>query len=211
MDFHGYYRWLVIKKYLRIKPSHTSLLDVGCDDGYFLSQTEAALKAGVDLNPPPVEKQYSPVIKANACYLPFARGTFDTIFAFDIIEHIQDDRAFLKAIVDVLAEGGTIWLSTPSDRFKIFPPFLTKRAHRGWGHVRAGYSAKELWERMPPGVEVSFRYWNEPFFRTCYLLLRLLDIVSPALANRAAELCAWLDNMFSEGLSGHIFAEIRKT
>jgi len=187
------------------------VLDVGCDDGYFLSQTRAALKAGVDLNPPPVEKQYFPVIKADACHLPFARGVFDNILAFDIIEHIQDDRAFLHAIVDVLAEGGTIWLSTPSDRFKMFPPFLTKRAHRGWGHVRVGYSAKALRDKMPPGVEVAFRFWNEPVFRASYLLLRLLDMVSPALANRAAELCAWLDSMFSEGLSGHIFAEVRKT
>ena len=77
--------------------------------------------------------------------------------------------------------------------------------------MRAGYSAKDLWEKMPPGVKVSLRYWNEPIFRTCYLLLRLLDMVSPALANRAAELCTWLDNMFSKGLSGHIFAEVRKT
>jgi len=77
MDFHGYYRWLLTKKYLKIKPSPTSLLDVGCEDGYFLSQTKAALKVGVDLNPPPVEKQYFPVIKADTCYLPFARETFD--------------------------------------------------------------------------------------------------------------------------------------
>ena len=211
MDFPGYYRWLVIKKYLRIKPTSTSLLDVGCGDGYFLSQTKAALKAGVDLNPPPAEEQYFPVIKADACHLPFARGTFDTIFAFDIIEHIQDDTAFLNSLFDVLLEGGIIWLSTPSDRFRMFPPFLTKRANRGWGHVRTGYSAKELQEKMPPGVKVLPRYWNEPFFRASYLLLRLLDMVSPALATRAAELCAWLDNMFSEGLSGHIFVEIRKT
>jgi SAM-dependent methyltransferase len=211
MDFPGYYRWLVIKKYLRIKPSSTSLLDVGCGDGYFLSQTKAALKAGVDLNPPPAEEHYSPVIKADACHLPFARGTFDNIFAFDIIEHIQDDTTFLNAIVDVLAEGGTIWLSTPLDRFKIFPPFVTKKKHRDWGHVREGYSSKELQEKMPLEVEVSFRYWNEPVFRASYYFCRLLAMVSPALANKAMELCAWLDNIFAEGLSGHIFAEIRKT
>ncbi len=151
------------------------------------------------------------MIKADACHLPFASGTFDNIFAFDIIEHIQDDTAFLNAIVDVLTEDGTIWLSTPSDRFKIFPPFLTKRMHWGWGHVREGYSAKALREKMPPGVGISLKYWNEPVFRASYLLLKLLDIISPALASKAAELCAWLDNMFSKGLSGHIFAEIRKT
>ena len=158
MDFHGYYRWLVIKKYLKIEPSKASILDVGCDDGYFLSRTEAVLKAGVDLNPPPVEKQYFPVIKADACHLPFARGTFDDVFAFDIIEHIQDDTAFLNSLFDVLSEDGIIWLSTPSDRFKIFPSFLTNRAHRGWGHVRTGYSAKELREQVPRGIKVSLRY-----------------------------------------------------
>ncbi len=32
MHFASYYRWLVIKKYLGIEPSRTSVLDVGCDD-----------------------------------------------------------------------------------------------------------------------------------------------------------------------------------
>jgi SAM-dependent methyltransferase len=211
MHFSSHYRWFVVTEYLKVEPGPRSVLDVGCGDGYFLSQTKAALKAGVDLDPPPIEKQYFPVIKADACHLPFAKGAFDTVFAFDIIEHIQDDTAFLNSLFDVLSEGGIIWLSTPSDRFRIFPSFLTKRAHRGWGHVRTGYSAKALQEKMPPGVKVSPGYWNEPFSRVSYLLLRLLDMVSPALANRAAELRAWLDNMFSEGLSGHIFVEIRKT
>jgi len=93
MHFSSHYRWLVVTKHLKIEASLHSVLDVGCDDGYFLSQIEAALKDGVNLNPPSVEKQYSPVIKADACQLPFARGTSDNAFAFDIIEHIEDDIA----------------------------------------------------------------------------------------------------------------------
>ena len=49
------------------------------------------------------------------------RGVVMKIFVFvlDIIEHIQDDTAFLNAIIDVFAEGGKIWLSTPSNRLDL--------------------------------------------------------------------------------------------
>lgn len=41
------------------------------------------------------------------------RGRFAVITAFDVIEHVADPHAFLSAIVDRLADEGTLFLSTP--------------------------------------------------------------------------------------------------
>jgi len=211
MYYASYYRWLVFNKYLKATIPPTSLLDVGCDDGYFLSQIEAQLKAGVDLAPPPRAKQYFPVTTADGLHLPFKPGSFDTVLALDILEHVADDEGLLHSLVGVVSAGGRLWLSTPSENFSIFPAFVTGRAERGWGHVRRGYSVEALERKLPPGVEVeAIFYWNEPFFRVACVALRLIWIALHPLARWLAGCCAQLDNLARDGTAGHIFLEIRK-
>jgi len=207
----SYYRWLVVNKYLKATIPPTSLLDVGCDDGYFLSQMKARLKAGVDVAPPAPQKQYFPVIRADGLRLPFRPGSFDTVLALDILEHVEDDESLLRSLTEVVSAGGRLWLSTPSEDFRIFPSFITSRAERGWGHVRRGYSVEELTTKLPSGVEVTTTYWNEPFFRMGCVALRLIWVVSPPLARWLAASCAWLDNLARDGTRGHIYLEIRKS
>ncbi|MFB3907797.1 MAG: class I SAM-dependent methyltransferase [Candidatus Eisenbacteria bacterium] len=43
-------------------------------------------------------------------------GRFDTIVAFEILEHLGDDRPLLEGMERALAAAGTIWLSTPLGR-----------------------------------------------------------------------------------------------
>lgn len=42
------------------------------------------------------------------------RGRFDHVFAFDVLEHIEDDRGALAQWVDWLRPGGTLVLSVPA-------------------------------------------------------------------------------------------------
>ena len=42
------------------------------------------------------------------------RGRFDCVFAFDVLEHIEDDRAALAQWVSWLRQGGTLVLSVPA-------------------------------------------------------------------------------------------------
>lgn len=41
-------------------------------------------------------------------------SSFDTAFTFQVIEHIKDDRAFLREIHRVLKPGGRLFLTTPN-------------------------------------------------------------------------------------------------
>jgi len=210
MYYAEYYRWLVVHRYLGISGGPKSLLDVGCHDGFFLRHESAALRVGLDLRP--VRRYGSEVllVQADALRPPLRPASWETIFCFDLIEHVVDDERLLATLLDLLCPDGTLWLSTPCAETRIFPAFLTARASRGWGHVRNGYTVEELRGKLP-GCEVTFREWNEPFLRFACIPLHFLSLVWPWLGERAAALCAWLDHFFPAGRRGHLFVRVRRT
>lgn len=65
---------------------------------------------------------------------PFADNSFDVVVTFQVIEHIQDDVAFLKEIHRVLKPGGLAMITTPNR-----PMSLSRNP---W-HIRE-YTGKEL-------------------------------------------------------------------
>ncbi|MBN1484052.1 MAG: class I SAM-dependent methyltransferase [Chloroflexia bacterium] len=210
MYYAQVYRWRELLHYLGISSGPASLLDVGCRDGFFLRGQPARLRVGLDLDPQPLPGSLLPLVRADALQAPLRPASFETIFSFDVIEHIPDDRRFLQALVELLAPGGTLWLSTPCADFRIWPAFLTARANRGWGHLRNGYSAAQIQGMLPPGCQAEFRYWNAPFLRAMTLPLHLLSFTWPWLARQGALLCAWLDHFFPRGRRGHLIACIDK-
>jgi SAM-dependent methyltransferase len=44
---------------------------------------------------------------------PELRGQFNLVVASDVLEHIPDDRAAVRGIYDLLADGGLAYLHTP--------------------------------------------------------------------------------------------------
>ncbi len=205
--FAAYYRWLILTRHLRLQVEADAMLDVGCDDGYFLRCQSGPFKVGVDLSPRLLPSPGLAVVQADGCALPFAEGCFAAVFAFDIIEHVPDDAAFIASAVRVLAPGGCLWLSTPSETARLFPGWLMRRAMKGWGHQRVGYDADELVGRFPPGYSVHVFLWNTASFGLFYVLLRLLRALSPALARLGARLCFEIDRRLPNGRD-HIFIKI---
>jgi len=54
------------------------------------------------------------VVRADARCLPFSSASLDLVVAFDVLEHIEDDRAALAQWVSWLRQGGTLVLSVPA-------------------------------------------------------------------------------------------------
>lgn len=96
-------------------------------------------------------------VEAKVPPLPFADATFDYVVSFQVIEHIRDDKEFVREVYRVLKPGGKFIVSTPNK-----PMSLTRNP---W-HVRE-YTASEFKALLSPfsvvearGVEGNKRVWE---------------------------------------------------
>lgn len=109
------------------------VLDIGCSSGLFLAEAQCAGMAsyGAELSPETAH------FAANYFGLPvhpgdwrgagYAPGSFDVITMFDVIEHLPDPMAELRAVLPLLKPGGLLLQSTP-DIDGLFPRLSYKLA-----------------------------------------------------------------------------------
>lgn len=103
------------------------LLDVGCGTGFLLEQLAGRgfSGVGVDLSPESVaiaQKRLEELGAADrlraevgSAYEP-PDGQFELITLTDVLEHLEDPRACLRALRERLAPGGLLVISTPNRR-----------------------------------------------------------------------------------------------
>ncbi|MDO8848959.1 MAG: class I SAM-dependent methyltransferase [Coriobacteriia bacterium] len=98
-------------------------LDLGCGAGDFTLELVRRGYHGTAIDPSEqaVARTAERVAAAGAEGVEVALGTvldvtgpFNTVFAFEVIEHIADDVSLLRKIRTVLAPGGRLVLSTPA-------------------------------------------------------------------------------------------------
>jgi SAM-dependent methyltransferase len=106
-------------------PTPSSVLEVGCGNGYVLAALEAALPnaelVGMELGSAGLEVartrlQRASLIQADARAIPF-EAEFDLACAFDVIEHIEADESALEQMRSCLRPGGGLLLSVPQHRW----------------------------------------------------------------------------------------------
>jgi SAM-dependent methyltransferase len=98
------------------------ILDIGCGTGFFLNVLQAKKPIwrlqGVDLSADSVRiarEQGLAVTEGDGeGRLPFPDGTFDVVYAGEVIEHVFSPDDFLDEVARVLRPGGRFVLSTPN-------------------------------------------------------------------------------------------------
>lgn len=78
-----------------------------------------------------------PVIRGDATRLPVGDGSLDLVTAFDVLEHIDDDKSAVQGVYQALRPGGTFLVAVPCD------PRLWSAHDVAVGHVRR-YTRPEL-------------------------------------------------------------------
>ncbi|MDQ6891551.1 MAG: class I SAM-dependent methyltransferase [Acidobacteriota bacterium] len=96
------------------------VLDVGCGTGALLEglRTRSTEAWGVDIAPEALrfcaERGLQCVTLADAAAVPFPSGYFDVVTAIGIVEHLEDDQAFLAEMNRLVRPGGVLVLLTSS-------------------------------------------------------------------------------------------------
>ncbi len=115
-------RLQIIKTYIAVaKKGKTNLkiLNVGCGTGGTIDLLESFGKVeNVDNSDDAIRFMKSSghknVVKVDGIKLPFKDASFDIVGAFDVLEHIQEDRAALKEWSRVLRPDGAIVVTVPA-------------------------------------------------------------------------------------------------
>jgi 2-polyprenyl-3-methyl-5-hydroxy-6-metoxy-1,4-benzoquinol methylase len=139
-----------------------SLLDLGCNWGrWTISAARAGYRAtGIDPSRKAVgaarrvaeqlgvEAEY---VVGDARQLPFASGSFDTVFSYSVLQHLpkEDVRLAVAEIARVLRRGGLAWIEMPNARGLLN---LARQASRG-------FSA---------GTGADVRYWTPAELRETF-------------------------------------------
>ncbi len=107
---------------------------------------------------------------------------FDFIFAKEVIEHVENPRKFLKALINMLKPDGTIFLSTPNYGFPFLLPAIEysflEIVARFKGYTRMGihpnkFTAERLQKLLQEEKPKNFRVE----VRNCSLKMVLIGII----------------------------------
>jgi len=163
----------------RYFPGARRFLEAGCGTGFVLTGITAAFPA-LEMTGSEVAAEglafaarrapSARLIQMDARRIPF-RGEFDVAGAFDVIEHIEDDRAVLRALREALVPGGGLLLTVPQH------PFLWSEYDVRARHVRR-YRAAELRTKL---AEAGF----EIVKMTSFVSLLLPLMIASRLVQRA--------------------------
>jgi len=143
-------RRLLIYKLLRHFLGYSSerqILDVGCGTGGNLKVLKKFGKvSGLDFSEAALNfcRQrggFSELYQARGENTGLADASFDLVCAFDVLEHIQDDRGALREWGRVLKRGGWLFITVPAYQW------LFSEHDKSLGHFRR-YSQSELRQKV---------------------------------------------------------------
>ena len=154
---------------LRVGPG-SNVIDVGCgagrhsfeayrrganviafdQDAEELANVDTMLQAMGEAGEAP-ESAKAQVVVGDALALPYPDGSFDTVIASEILEHIPDDDGVIAELIRVLRPGGTLAVTVPRWLPEKICWMLSDAYHANeGGHIRI-YKADELRSKLTAG------------------------------------------------------------
>ena len=139
---------------------HRAILDAGCGPGVFsfelAKRHPQAQVLGIELEPDLVERASEIARRAGLTNCRFEKGDvtqldfdgkFDLVVSVDNLEHVEDDVTAMKTLLRALRPAGTLAVHVPAyeRRWLLFGRRVNFDVP---GHVRPGYRAPELAEKL---------------------------------------------------------------
>ena len=139
-----------------------SLIDLGCADGYVcLTLATRGIKCtGYNLYKPSIDiaKERAEKNKLDCTFicddLFHTSGTYDAVVLFEVLEHFPNPQKAIDHCMNLLNEGGSFYLSTPSPEHVGIQQHKDELGHKKWdedgtpsGHLKL-YNELELREML---------------------------------------------------------------
>ncbi|WP_112381666.1 class I SAM-dependent methyltransferase [Sphingomonas carotinifaciens] len=138
-------------------PADARILEIGCGTGHNLPMLSGFGRVeAIEIDPAARaiagERLGRPVGDAPLPALPgVERGAYDLVAVLDVVEHIEDDVAALKAMGDLLKPGGKILIAVPAHQWMWSAHDVVNHHHRRYSKAtlaaaieRAGLRTKKL-------------------------------------------------------------------
>ncbi len=155
------------------------VLEIGCGTGLILRRVEpvARFAAGLDISAGMLETAADrglSVVQASATALPFADASFDTLYSFKVLAHVQDIGKALQEFARVTRSGGTLVLefyNRHSLRYAVkraaSPGAISATTNESAVYTRWD-TQEEILRLMPPELEfvrtAGVRVWTPAAF-----------------------------------------------
>ena len=105
------------------------VLEIGCATGYFLAALEPFVgeRVGVEFNEAHaaytrqrlgIEVYTDPIEKTNR-----PKGSFDVVFMFHVLEHMEDPEGFLRGLSEYLTPQGKVYIEVPNIDDALISPY----------------------------------------------------------------------------------------
>ena len=126
-------------------PKDAKILEIGCGTGHNLPMLAEFAESGsidaIEIDPAAreiaSERLGKPVGAAPLPELPgVPRKHYDLIAVLDVVEHIEDDVAALKAMADCLAPGGKILIAVPAHQWMWSAHDTVNHHHRRYSKAK---------------------------------------------------------------------------
>lgn len=133
---------LILRAVLEGKVRGDRMLDLGCGTGGVLRDwMDEGHCFGIDRSQLALEicarNGLDSLVRGDLNALPFRPGSFDAVLLMDVIEHLDDDVAFMRTAAELCAPGGRVVVAVPAFQM------LWSQHDETFEHRRR-YSAKQL-------------------------------------------------------------------
>jgi len=197
------------------------IADFGCGGGslldhlHGLAHSTIAIEPFSDYHPSLLERGHLVYSYGSDLLADYSTSAVDVAFSVHVIEHVDDPISYLREIYDSLAEGGSLYLTTPNHAdilleilFDTYAPFFYRTVHRWY------FSAGSLrWLASQTGFrEINIMYQQNYDLSNALCWLRdqkptgmgKIDIFNSSIDS------AWHEFLETSGRSDAIWAVMKK-
>ncbi len=120
------------------------------------------------------------VVDGSILALPFPDNSFDLVCAFDVIEHVENDKLAVGELIRVCKATGSVLITVPAHMHLWSPHDEVNQHYRRYSME----SLKELLDKAPGGKIVFMTYFNHYFYTPIRWIRRMNNFLSGLKKNQ---------------------------